>query len=61
LSTQQKLSFQIEGEIKTFHSKEKLKEFVITKPALPKILNELLRIEEETKVRLEDSRKNKPF
>jgi hypothetical protein len=32
-----KLSFLIEGETKTFHNKEKLKEFVTTKPALQKI------------------------
>jgi hypothetical protein len=36
----------IEGEIKTFHNKEKLKEFVTTKPALQKILKRLLHIEE---------------
>jgi hypothetical protein len=29
-----KLSFLIEGEIKTFHNKEKLKEFVTVEPAL---------------------------
>jgi hypothetical protein len=55
-----KLTFLIEGEIKTFH-KEKLKEFTTTKPALQKILKGLLHIEEETRVRQEDSRKNKPF
>jgi hypothetical protein len=52
-----KLSFLIEGEIKTFHNKEKLKEFVSTKPALQKILKGLLHIEEETRVRQEDTRK----
>jgi hypothetical protein len=36
-----KLSFIIEGEIKTFHNKEKLREFVTTKPALQKLLKEL--------------------
>jgi hypothetical protein len=56
-----KLSFLIEREIKTFHNKEKLKEFATTKPALQKILKGLLHIEEETRVRQEDSRKNKPF
>jgi hypothetical protein len=55
-----KLSFTIEEEIKIFH-KEKLKEFMTTKPALQKILKGLLHIEEETRVRQEDSRKNKPF
>jgi hypothetical protein len=29
-----KLSFLVGGEIKTFHDKQKLKEFVATKPAL---------------------------
>jgi hypothetical protein len=43
-----KVSFLIKGEIKTFHNKEKLKEFMITKPALQKILKGLLYIEEET-------------
>jgi hypothetical protein len=37
-----KLSFLTEGEIKTFHNKKKLKEFVPTKPALKKILQGLL-------------------
>jgi hypothetical protein len=55
-----KLSFLIEGEIKTFHNKEKLKEYATTKPTLQKILKGLLHIE-KTKVRQEDSRKNKPF
>jgi hypothetical protein len=52
-----KLYFLIEGEIKTFHSKENLKEFETTKPALQKILKGLLHIEEETRVRQIDSRK----
>jgi hypothetical protein len=54
------LSFLIEGEMKTFHNKLRLKEFVTTKPALQKTLKGLLHIE-ETRVRQEDSRKNKPF
>jgi hypothetical protein len=45
-----KLSFLIERETKTFHDKEKLKEFATTKPALQKILKGLLHIE-ETRVR----------
>jgi hypothetical protein len=48
-----KLSFLIEGEIKIFHNKEKLKKFVTTKPALQNILNRLLHIEEKTRVRQE--------
>jgi hypothetical protein len=53
-----KLSFLIKGEIKI---KKKLQEFTTTNPALQKIFKGLLHIEEETKVRQEDSRKNKPF
>jgi hypothetical protein len=56
-----KISFLIEGEIKTFHLKEKLKEFTTIKPILQKIMKGLLHTEEETKVRQEDSRRNKPF
>jgi hypothetical protein len=56
-----KLSFLIEGEIKIFQNKEKLQEFVTTKPALQKILSGLLLIEEETRVRQKDLRKNKLF
>jgi len=33
-----RLSFRIEGEIKSFPDKQKLKEFVTTKPALREIL-----------------------
>jgi hypothetical protein len=36
-------------------------EFVTTKPGVQKILKVLLHIEEETRVRQEDSRNNKPF
>jgi hypothetical protein len=39
---------------------EKLKEFVTTMPALQKILKGLLYIQEETRMRQVDSRKNKP-
>ena len=40
-----KLSFVNEGEIKTFHSKQKLKEFVATRPALQKMLKDVLHTE----------------
>uniref|UniRef100_A0A5F9CGK2 L1 transposable element RRM domain-containing protein n=1 Tax=Oryctolagus cuniculus TaxID=9986 RepID=A0A5F9CGK2_RABIT len=40
-----KLSFVNEGEIKTFHSKQKLKEFVATCPALQKMLKDVLHTE----------------
>jgi hypothetical protein len=46
-----KLPFLIKGEIKTFHNKEKPKEFATTKPALQKIIKGLLHIEEETRAR----------
>ena len=37
-----KLSFRMEGQIKCFPEKVKLKEFIITKPLLYKILNGLI-------------------
>ena len=36
------LSFRIEGEIKVFPKKQKLKEFLTTKPALQEILRGIL-------------------
>ena len=51
-----KLSFKIEGEIKIFPDKKKLKEFVTTKPILQEILKGLLeggREEEEQMNRVE--------
>jgi hypothetical protein len=56
-----KLSFLIKGEINTFQNKEKLKEFITTKPTLQKIFKVFLHTVEETGVRQEDTRKNKPF
>jgi hypothetical protein len=44
-----KLSFIIEGEIKTFHDKKKLKQYVTTKLALQKFLKDVLPIKEEDK------------
>uniref|UniRef100_A0A5F9CMW2 L1 transposable element RRM domain-containing protein n=1 Tax=Oryctolagus cuniculus TaxID=9986 RepID=A0A5F9CMW2_RABIT len=41
----EKLSFVNEGEIKTFHSKQKLKEFVATRPALQQMLKDVLHTE----------------
>lgn len=37
-----KLFFKSEGEIKTFSDKHKLRDFITTRPALQKILNEIL-------------------
>jgi hypothetical protein len=39
------LFFIVEGEIKTFQNKQKLKEFMTTKPALQKILKIILYLE----------------
>ena len=36
------LSFRIEGEIKSFPDKKKLKEFIITKPLLYEMLKALI-------------------
>jgi hypothetical protein len=55
-----KLSFLTEREVKTFHNKEKLKEFMTTLPAPEKIFKVLLHTE-ETRFRHKDSRKNKPL
>jgi hypothetical protein len=41
----QKVSFIIEGEKKSFLDKEKLKQFMTTKPALQKILEGILHVE----------------
>ena len=37
-----KMSFKINGEIKSFSDKQKLREFSTTKPALQQMLNELI-------------------
>jgi hypothetical protein len=44
-----KLSFKIDGAIKVFHDKQKLKQYVTTKPPLQKILQRLLYTESESK------------
>jgi hypothetical protein len=41
-------SFKIDGAIKDFHDKQKLKQYVITKPPLQKILQGILHTESET-------------
>jgi hypothetical protein len=56
-----KLCSLIEEEIKIFHKKLKLKEFITTKLALQKKLKGHLHSEEENRVRQEDSTKNKSF
>jgi hypothetical protein len=44
-----KLSFKIDGAIKFFHDKQKLKQYVTTKSPLQKILQGILLTERETK------------
>jgi hypothetical protein len=45
----EKLSFKIDGAIKIFHNKQKLKQYMITKPPLQKILQEILHTEDGSK------------
>jgi hypothetical protein len=42
-----KLSFKIDGAMKVSHDKQKLKEYMTTKPPLQKILQRILHIENE--------------
>ena len=42
LLSPERISFRVNGEIKTFTGKQKLREFSISKPALQQILKELL-------------------
>jgi hypothetical protein len=44
-----KLSFKIDGAIKIFHGKQKLKQYMTTKPPRKKILQEILHTENESK------------
>jgi hypothetical protein len=43
-----KLSFKIDGTIKAFHDKQKLKQYMTTNPPLQKILQGILHTESET-------------
>jgi hypothetical protein len=45
-----KLSFKIDGAIKVFHDKQKLKQYMTTKPPLQKILQGILHTESETQL-----------
>jgi hypothetical protein len=45
----EKLPFIIEEEIKTFHDKQKLNQFMTTKPTLQKILKGILQTEKQDK------------
>jgi hypothetical protein len=44
-----KLSFKIDGAIKVFHDKQKLKQYVTTKPPLQKYLQGIMHTEKEGK------------
>jgi hypothetical protein len=44
-----KLSFKIERGIKTFHDKQKLKQYLTINPPLQKILKGILQTEDENK------------
>jgi hypothetical protein len=43
-----KLSFKVDGAIKVFHDKQKLKQYMATKPPLQKFLQGILHTESET-------------
>jgi hypothetical protein len=45
----EKLSFRIDGAIKIFYDKQKLKQYITTKPPLQKILQGFLHTEDESK------------
>jgi hypothetical protein len=55
-----KLSFKIDGAIKIFHDKQKLKQYMTTKPPLQKILQEILHTENESKQNHERTGSTKP-
>jgi hypothetical protein len=44
-----KLSFEIDGAIKVFHDKQKLKQYMTIKPPLQKMPQEILHTENESK------------
>jgi hypothetical protein len=55
-----KLSFKIDGAIKVFHDKQKLKQCMTTKPPLQKILQGILHTENESKQNHERPGSTKP-
>jgi hypothetical protein len=55
-----KLSFKVDGAIKVFHDKQKLKQYVTTKPQLQKILQRILHAENESKQNHERTGSTKP-
>jgi hypothetical protein len=55
-----KLSFKIDGAIKVLHDKQKLRQYMTTKPPLQKILQGILHIESESKQNHERTGNTKP-
>jgi hypothetical protein len=55
-----KLSFKIDGVMKIFHHKQKLKQYMTTKPPLQKILQGILHRENESKQNHERTGSIKP-
>jgi hypothetical protein len=55
-----KLLFKIDGAIKVFHNKQKLKQYMNTKPPLQKIFQWLLHTEDESKENHERTDSTKP-
>jgi hypothetical protein len=54
-----KLSFKIDGAIKVFHDKQKLKQYMTTKTPLQKILQGILHTDSESKQNSERTGSNK--
>jgi hypothetical protein len=55
-----KLSFKIDGAIKVFHDKQKLKQYITTKSPLQKILQRILHTKNESIQNHERKGSNKP-
>jgi hypothetical protein len=55
-----KLSFKIDGAINVFHDKQKLNQYMTTKPSLQKILQGILHTESERKQNHEKTGSTKP-
>jgi hypothetical protein len=55
-----KLSFKIGGAIKVFHDKQKLKQYMTTKPPLQKTLQGIVNTESESKQNHERAGSTKP-
>jgi hypothetical protein len=55
-----KLSFKIDGTVKVFHDKQKVKQYMTTKPPLQKILQGILHTESESKQKHERTDSTKP-